>query len=150
MNERVLEYKTSINKPLDEVFAFFSKAENLNKLTPSELQFEILTPSPIAMKKGAMIEYKIKLSGIPFKWKTEICEWNPPYKFADQQLKGPYTKWYHEHIFTEEEGKTIMIDRITYLSKGWIMAPLLHALFVDKRVKEIFTYREKVLNDLFK
>ena len=142
--------KTSINKPLDEVFAFFSKAENLNKLTPSELQFEILTPSPIAMKKGSLIDYRIKLSGIPFKWKTEICEWNPPYKFADQQLKGPYAKWYHEHIFSEEDGKTIMIDKITYLSKGWILAPLLHFLFVDKRVKEIFTYREKVLNDLFK
>ena len=150
MDERVLVYKTSINKPLDEVFAFFSKAENLNKLTPSELQFEILTPSPIAMKKGSLIDYRIKLSGIPFKWKTEICEWNPPYKFADQQLKGPYAKWYHEHIFSEEDGKTIMIDKITYLSKGWILAPLLHFLFVDKRVKEIFTYREKVLNDLFK
>lgn len=150
MDERVLICKTIINKPLNEVFTFFSKAENLNKLTPAELQFKILTPLPIIMQKGALIDYKIKLSGIPFKWKTEIREWNPPFKFADQQLKGPYTKWYHEHIFSEENGKTIMIDKITYLSKGWILAPLLHFLFVDKRVKEIFNYREKVLNEMFK
>lgn len=149
MREYVLEKTTQINKPLAEVFEFFSKAENLNKITPSEVYFKILTPLPIPMAKGTLIDYRIKLNGIPFKWKTEISEWNPPFKFADQQLKGPYSKWYHEHIFEEKNGITIMTDRVTYLSKGWILAPFLHWLFVDKKVKEIFEFREIELMKIF-
>jgi len=149
MKTKVLETKTTINRPLQEVFNFFSKAENLNELTPPALHFNIITPLPIEMKKGVNIQYRIKLSGIPFYWKTLISEWNPPYKFADEQLNGPYAVWHHEHIFEEKDGKTIMTDKITYKSKGWVLAPLLHALFVDKRVKEIFTYREKRLHEIF-
>jgi ligand-binding SRPBCC domain-containing protein len=114
-----------------------------------KVYFKILTPSPIEMKKGTLIDYKIKLNGISFKWKTEITEWDMPYKFADNQLKGPYTLWYHEHFFEEVNGKTIMKDRVSYLSKGWIFAPFLHWLFVDKKVKEIFEFRERELLKLF-
>ncbi len=149
MKKYILEKNTTINKPLSEVFDFFSKAENLNKITPSEVYFKILTPSPIEMKKGTLIDYKIKLNGISFKWKTEITEWDMPYKFADNQVKGPYTLWYHEHFFEEVNGKTIMKDRVSYLSKGWIFAPILHWLFVDKKVKEIFEFRERELLKLF-
>jgi ligand-binding SRPBCC domain-containing protein len=150
MKEYVLEKTTQINKPLSEVFEFFSKAENLNKITPSEVYFKILTPLPIPMAKGTLIDYKIKLNGIAFKWKTEISEWNPPFKFADQQLSGPYTKWYHEHFFEEKNGVTIMTDKVTYLAKGWFLAPLLHWLFVDKKVKQIFEFREIELLKIFK
>ncbi len=150
MKDYVLQTTTVINKPLKEVFEFFSKAENLNKITPKEVYFKILTPLPIPMEKGTLIDYKIKLNGIPFVWKTRISEWNPPFKFADQQLVGPYSKWYHEHFFEEKDGKTIMTDKITYLSKGWIIAPLLHRLFVDKKVKQIFEYRETQLQQIFK
>lgn len=150
MKEYVLQKITVINKPLAEVFAFFSKAENLNKITPDEVHFKILTPLPIPMAKGTLIDYKIKLHGIPFVWKTRISEWNPPYKFADQQLVGPYSKWNHEHFFEEKDGKTIMTDKVTYLSKGWIIAPILHLLFVDKKVKQIFEYREAQLKQIFK
>lgn len=150
MNNYVLETTTVINKPLHEVFDFFSKAENLNKLTPKEVFFKILTPLPIEMKKGALIDYRIKLNGIPFVWKTQITEWNPPYKFADNQLVGPYKTWLHEHSFEEKNGITYMTDKITYLSKGWILAPFLHWLFVDKKVKQIFEYRETQLHQIFK
>ena len=79
--------KTIIKRPLEEVFQFFSKAENLNLLTPPELEFKILTPLPIKMKAGALIDYRIKLNGIPFNWKTEICEWKENECFVDQQIK---------------------------------------------------------------
>jgi hypothetical protein len=150
MQTKTLEYITHIDKPLQEVFTFFSKAENLNLLTPPQIQFKILTPLPITMFPGQLIQYRIKLFGIPFYWKTEICEWNPPHKFADKQLKGPYTTWHQQHKFEEIDGKTKMTDIITYESKGWILAPFLHWLFVDKNVKGIFAYREKQLNEIFR
>ncbi|MES2379830.1 MAG: SRPBCC family protein [Bacteroidota bacterium] len=150
MKEYVLYKTTVINKPLIEVFEFFSKAENLNKITPNEVHFKILTPLPIPMAKGTLIDYQIKVNGIPFVWRTEISEWNPPFKFADQQLTGPYSKWYHEHFFEEKDGQTIMTDKVTYLSKGWIIAPLLHRLFVNKKVKQIFEHREIQLQQIFK
>ena len=150
MKEKVIEYKTVIARPLQEVFEFFSKAENLDALTPPHLKFKIITPTPIPMFAGQLIKYKISLFGIPFYWKTRITEWIPGKKFADEQLSGPYTKWYHEHLFEEINGSTHMVDRITYLSKGWIFAPLLHWLFVDKNVIGIFEYREQRLKELFK
>lgn len=149
MEDKILKTVTTINKPLTEVFDFFSKAENLDKLTPSKVKFKILTPLPILMFPGQIIKYKIKLFNIPFYWKTEITEWNPPHKFADKQLSGPYVKWDHQHIFREVDGKTEMTDIVTYKSKGWILASFLHWLFVDKNVNEIFAYREKRLNEIF-
>ncbi|MFN4082298.1 MAG: SRPBCC family protein [Bacteroidia bacterium] len=149
MKPKLLETKTEINKPLKEVFEFFSKAENLNEITPPELNFKILTPTPINMEKGVLIKYRIKLFGVPFFWKTLISEWNPPYKFVDEQIGGPYTLWHHQHIFEKINGKTIMTDIVTYKSKGWFLAPFLHWLFVDKRVKAIFKYREDKLKQIF-
>ncbi len=151
MTPHILETVTIIPKPINEVFDFFSKAENLNKLTPPELHFNILTPSPIVMKKGTLIDYRIKLHGIPFTWKTEIWEWLPPYRFADRQLKGPYVKWHHTHSFKElPNGFTEMTDKVEYLAPGWILEPMITALFVKKKVEAIFTYREQQLMKIFK
>ncbi len=149
MRNKELKTVTIINRPLSEVFDYFSKAENLNSLTPPELNFSILTPLPIEMYSGRLIDYKIELMGISFKWKTEITEWVPNQKFVDQQLKGPYKIWHHQHIFKDLGDKTEMTDIITYQSIGWIFAPFIHWLFVDQKVKEIFAYREKVLNEIF-
>jgi hypothetical protein len=99
MKPHIFETTTFIDKPLDEVFAFFSKAENLNLITPGYLGFRILTPLPVEMKAGTHIEYVIKLHGIPVRWKTLISVWNPPCLFVDEQLKGPYSVWIHEHHF---------------------------------------------------
>lgn len=151
MKSHILIKTTIIPKPLAEVFEFFSKAENLNAITPPDLQFKIITPLPIAMHTGARIDYRIKLSGIPFGWKTVISKWNPPYEFIDEQIKGPYVKWHHTHTFKElPNGTTEMTDRVEYLSPGWILEPLITALFVRSRVEKIFEYREQKLNDLFK
>jgi hypothetical protein len=149
MKNKLVNFTTVIDRPLAEVFDFFSKAENLNKLTPDKLEFKILTPLPITMEKGQIIDYRIKLFGIPFSWKTEITEFNPPTQFADHQLSGPYVIWHHTHSFIEKNGKTEMTDTIEYLSKGWIIAPFLHWLFVDRNVEQIFAHREKRLNELF-
>lgn len=150
MKEHIHQTITVFDKPLNEVFDFFSKAENLNKVTPKFLKFKILTPLPIEMKKGALIDYKIELGGLPFKWKTEITDWNPPYSFTDQQLKGPYKVWIHEHKFEEFNGKTRMTDTVRFLSPGWIFEPLINKIYVQKKVADIFEYRTKILNEIFK
>ncbi len=149
MKTHILETVTIIHKPLLEVFDFFSKAENLNILTPPELHFKIITPLPIKMEPTTIIDYRIKLNGISFNWRTEICNWEPPYRFVDQQLKGPYKKWHHTHSFIEKNGVTEMTDRIEFLSPGWIFEPIINALFIEKKVKKIFAYREKKLKEIF-
>lgn len=149
MKAKQISSITTIPLPLNEVFDFFSKAENLNRITPPELHFKILSEIHVPMFAGQLIKYRIKLFGIPFYWKTEISEWSPPIKFVDRQLSGPYAIWHHEHRFREIEGKTEMTDTVTYLSKGWILAPIIHLLFVDTKVKEIFAFREKKLHEIF-
>lgn len=142
--------ETIIDRPLNEVFDFFSKAENLNEITPADMQFKILTPLPINIHKGTLIDYRIKVNGIPFKWRTEITSWNPPYQFIDTQVKGPYSIWIHEHIFEERDGKTYMKDIVKFKSPGWILEPIIHTLFIEKKVKAIFNYREEQLLRIFK
>jgi ligand-binding SRPBCC domain-containing protein len=143
MKPHVLRAETKLYRPIDEVFEFFSKAENLNKVTPAELNFSILTPLPLPMKVGALIDYRISLYGVPFFWKTLITEWNPPYKFVDQQLKGPYVLWHHQHSFEQKDGYTLMTDEVHFLSPGWFLEPLINKIFVERKVKEIFAYREE-------
>jgi ligand-binding SRPBCC domain-containing protein len=145
----VLYRETFIQRPLNEVFEFFSKAENLNALTPPELSFKILTPLPVAMKQGAIIDYKIKLMNVPFHWKTLISKWEPGKLFVDQQLKGPYSKWIHLHAFEEYQGGTRMTDRVEYdIPGGFLSYPVLR-WFVKPKVEAIFDYREKALRNLF-
>lgn len=150
MKPHILETITIIDKPLNVVFDFFSKAENLNALTPPELSFKITTPLPIKMFAGTIIDYKIKLSGIPFSWKTKISTWNPPHQFIDEQIKGPYVRWHHTHSFKDlGDGRTEMTDRIEFLSPGWILEPIINALFIQKKVEQIFVYREQKLKEIF-
>jgi hypothetical protein len=149
MTPHIIVRKTVINRPIEEVFEFFSKAENLNLLTPPELQFKILTPLPIKMKAGTLIDYKIKLNGIPFLWKTEISTWKVNECFVDQQLKGPYRVWHHTHSFKSIDGGTEMTDEVKYLSPGWFLEPIIQVLFIKKKVESIFDYRNQKLKEIF-
>ena len=149
MKSHFLRRKAVIEKPIAVVFDFFSKAENLNLITPKDLQFAITSQLPIEMKKGALIEYKIKLNGFSFHWQTEISEWNPPYSFVDTQLKGPYKIWIHQHSFVDKGTYTEMYNTVEFLSPGWILEPLINRFFVEKKVKEIFDFRESRLKELF-
>ena len=145
----ILETTTKLYRPLHEVFDFFSKAENLNEVTPPEVFFNITTPLPIEMKVGTMIDYRIKLSGIPFGWRTHIKAWNPPHSFVDEQVKGPYVRWHHTHTFEQKDGYVLMTDRVEYLSPGWFLEGIVHNLIVKSRVEAIFAYREQVFKRLF-
>jgi len=146
---RNITRETEVSKSIEEVFAFFAKAENLNAITPPELNFKIITPLPIEMKKGTLIDYKIKLSGISFNWKTEITQWEPPYRFVDTQLKGPYKVWIHEHTFVSQGSGTIIRDSVSYLPKGWALEPAIHGLIVKKKLEHIFDYRMEEIKSIF-
>lgn len=131
------------------MFDFFRAAENLQQLTPSFLDFKILTPTPIPVKKGTLIDYQIKLGPFPMRWRTLISEFDPPRSFVDDQLKGPYLKWHHEHTFEARDGGVVIRDKVTYRVPGWILEPVIHALFVAPQLKAIFDYRNETIRHMF-
>ena len=144
-----INMKQYINKPLDVVFEFFSKPENLEMITPKSLSFNILTPTPIKMGKGSLIDYTIRLFGIPIHWRTLISDYEPPFRFVDQQIKGPYTFWHHTHMFQAVEGGVEIIDQVKYsLPLGWL-GTLAHAIWVRKDLEQIFEYRKTVIQNYF-
>ncbi len=146
---RVLESSVTVPAALEEVFDFFSKAENLERLTPASLRFQILSPLPIDMKVGATIEYRLRLFGVPFRWQSVITAWEPPNLFADDQTRGPYQLWKHEHVFATTESGTVIVDRVQYRVAGGLLEPLVHALFVEPQLKRMFKYRENMVREVF-
>ncbi len=137
-----LHAEIDLPRPLDEVFAFFGDAGNLQKITPPWLHFRILTPLPLEMRPGALIDYQIRLHGLPLKWRTEITAWEPPHRFADVQLRGPYRLWHHEHTFRDLGGRTRVIDHVRYAVWG---GALVERLLVRPRLEAIFDYRGKAI-----
>ena len=145
---RVWELQTRIRlpRPRSEVFGFFTDAGNLQELTPPWLRFRILTPGPIEMREGARIEYRIRLHGLPIGWKTAITAWEPPHRFVDEQLRGPYRLWIHEHSFEEIEGGTLAEDHVRYSVLG---GALVNRFLVARDLRAVFHYRHRKLRDLF-
>ncbi len=144
---RIYELKRHqmIPLPLDQVFAFFERPENLAKLTPPSLGFQILTPSPIEMKSGILIDYTIRVLGLPVRWTSLITSYDPPHRFVDVQLKGPYSFWHHTHQFEAVEEGTMMTDTVRYaLPLGWL-GRIAHLFFVNRQIAWIFDYRSEVL-----
>lgn len=142
MRVQTLSREITVPAPVEDVFEFFSNAENLEKLTPASLRFEILTPLPIEMKLGAFIEYRLRLLSVPFRWMTEITVWEPGVRFVDVQRAGPYLLWEHEHFFEAIEGGTVIRDRLRFAVPGGIIEPLITRVFVRRQVERIFEYRE--------
>ena len=136
----------TIESPVAEVFAFFSDAHNLAELTPPWLQFEVLTPPPIAMQVGTLIDYRLKLRGIPLRWQSEITAWVPPQSFMDEQRRGPYRLWRHTHTFEETGDSTIVGDEVEYAVWG---SSIVNTLFVRRDIEKIFAYRAEKLAELF-
>lgn len=128
--------------PRETVFPFFGDAANLEAITPPWLHFEVLTPRPFDMQAGALIDYKLRLHHVPIRWRTEIAVWEPPMRFVDRQLQGPYHVWVHEHTFQDQAGGTLVRDQVEYRVPG---GPLIHALLVRRDLERIFTYRREVL-----
>lgn len=141
---RTLLRSTWLALPVDEVFPFFADAGNLGRITPPELRFRILTPMPVAMQAGALIDYRLSLFAVPFRWRTEIAVWEPPHRFVDRQLGGPYREWLHTHTFTAENGGTRMEDRVEYVLPfgrlGLLALPL-----VRRQLERIFDHREATI-----
>ncbi|HYQ46696.1 MAG TPA: SRPBCC family protein [Polyangiaceae bacterium] len=144
-----LEREQLIAAPRPQVFEFFAKAENLERLTPPFLRFAILTPLPIEMKRGRFIEYRIGLGGVPMTWLTEISDWQPPRLFVDEQLRGPYRYWHHTHEFREVGGSTSMHDLVEYELPLGALGQLAHAVLVHKLLGRIFDYREQAVRAAF-
>jgi len=148
MAEFTLNRKLTLKKPLTEVFEFFAKAENLQKICPPELDFTMLTPLPFEMRKGTLIDYNIRLYGFPLRWRTLISEWNPPHSFIDESVKGPYKQWIHRHTFTEnEKGETNIEDHVRYRLPFEPLGDIGHWL-VRRELKYIFDYRQRIVAQL--
>ncbi len=130
----------------EHVFAFFSDAFQLEQITPDWLHFRVLTPAPIELQKGSLIDYRIRLHGIPVGWQTEISSWNPPCSFTDRQVRGPYRLWEHLHTFEVVDGGTLAIDKVLYRPTGGRLA---NWLVVEKDLRRIFEYRRQRMLDLF-
>ena len=136
-----------IARPRNEVFAFFAAAGNLDEITPPWLNFRIITPQPMTMRVGAVIDYRLRVHGIPARWRTLISAWEPPCRFIDEQIRGPYRLWVHEHTFEETGEGTRVRDHVRYApTGGWIV----HQLFVRRDVEKIFAFRKKALMEKFK
>jgi ligand-binding SRPBCC domain-containing protein len=133
---------------IDQVFAFFSDAGNLETLTPPWLQFQIVTPRPIVMQTGLHIDYKIRIHGVPIRWRSEITDWQPPLLFVDEQRHGPYKIWRHRHEFLQRDGGTVVRDHVDYLPRGWLCAPIVNRWLVAPDLRTIFTYRQKKIREL--
>jgi ligand-binding SRPBCC domain-containing protein len=134
-------------RPVDEVFRFFADAGNLDALTPRWLRFEIVTPRPIEMKVGALIDYRLRLRGWPIRWQSEISDWSPPHRFVDEQRRGPYRLWHHTHTFAARDGGTLVRDVVRYDVPGGAVA---NALLVRRDLRKIFTYRQRRLAERFR
>jgi ligand-binding SRPBCC domain-containing protein len=129
-----------------EVFPFFADAHNLDRITPPWLHFRVVTPPPIEMRRGARIEYRLRLHGVPIRWHTVITVWDQPRRFVDEQLGGPYRRWRHEHTFEPAGGGTLARDRVAYAMAGGRLA---QRLLVGRDLDRIFAYRRAALVALF-
>jgi hypothetical protein len=138
-----------IPRPLDEVFAFFSDARNLAEITPPWLGFRILSPCPIRIAIGTLLRYRLSWHGLPVSWSTRIARWDPPFRFVDVQLSGPYRLWHHTHRFESHDGGTRMTDVVRYRLPFGPIGRAVHALKVRRDVAAIFDYRFQRIAELF-
>ena len=146
VKEYILQTELWLPRPRDVVFAFFADARNLEALTPPWVKLAVLTPGIVEMGCGTLIDYRIRVHGMPIRWRTEIVEWQPPRHFVDRQLHGPYTLWHHTHTFEERDGGTLCLDQVRYCPRG---GALVHWLFVRRDVERIFKFRQQRLMQLF-
>jgi ligand-binding SRPBCC domain-containing protein len=145
---KVREFKTELWLPLppEELFPFFADAGNLDAITPPWLKFRIVTPRPIEMRPGTLVDYQLRVRGLPMRWRTLIKEWQPPHRFVDEQLRGPYRQWIHTHTFEPHDGGTLAREVVHYAVPFDF---IVHALFVRRDIEKIFAFRQEALKAKF-
>ena len=150
MKKYSIEFEQFINLPIQDVFLFFSQPKNLSLITPPRLKFNILTPEPIQMNEGQLIDYTLTIMYIiNIRWTTLITMYQEPNIFIDQQLKGPYSLWHHTHTFEEKDGGTLIKDKVIYgIPFGWI-GRFLNFIYIKHDINSIFKYRHQILNKIF-
>lgn len=146
MRIHVLERELRLPRPVEDVFPFFADARNLEILTPPWLNLRVITPGVITMAPGILIDYKLRVRGFPVRWQSEITAWEPPHRFVDEQRRGPYRLWVHEHRFEAVDGGTLARDKVEYAVLG---GGLVNRLLVVRDLEKIFDYRAETLKGRF-
>jgi ligand-binding SRPBCC domain-containing protein len=142
----ILTREQRLPGPPDEVFPFFSDAHNLEAITPPWLGFRVITPRPIDLRAGALIEYRLRLHRIPLRWRTRIAVWDPPRRFVDVQLSGPYRLWHHTHDFAPDpDGGTLMRDTVRYALPLGPLGGVAHRALVKRDLAAIFDFRREAI-----
>ncbi len=148
--EQILRREQRLPGTPEEVFGFFADAHNLEVLTPPLLRFRLVTPAPIAMGRGTLIRYRLRVHRVPVSWLTEITAWEPPHRFVDEQIKGPYALWQHTHSFEPTgDGGTLMRDVVRYRIGFGPLGTIANGLVVRRDVEAIFDYRAQRIRALF-
>jgi ligand-binding SRPBCC domain-containing protein len=148
MDVRILHREQRLPGTPEEVFAFFADARNLEAITPPLLRFRVVTPEPIVMRRGTLIRYRLRVRGVPVSWLTEIEDWDPPHRFVDRQLKGPYALWHHTHTFQADGAQTVMRDTVRYRVGFGPLGVLADRLLVRRDVARIFDFRAQRVREL--
>jgi ligand-binding SRPBCC domain-containing protein len=145
---RVREFQSELWLPLPpaELFPFFADAANLDVITPPWLHFHIVAPASVVLREGALIDYRLRVRGVPLRWRTRINVWQPPHRFVDEQIRGPYRQWIHEHTFEPREGGTLARDRVRY---AVALDFLIHRRIVRPDIERIFQFRAEALRSRF-
>ncbi len=148
MKVRTLETELWLPLGIEAVFDFFSDASNLDAITPPWLHFRIDTPRPLALHAGALIDYRLRLRWVPIRWRTAITLWEPPHRFVDEQLRGPYRRWVHRHEFEPRDGGTLIRDHVAYALPWLPLEGLVHRFLVGPDLRKIFRYRPRKIREL--
>jgi ligand-binding SRPBCC domain-containing protein len=144
----VLERSQHLPAAPAAVFPFFADALNLEAITPPWLRFRVLTPEPVTMARGTLLEYRLRLHGLPIRWLTRIEVWEPPLRFVDVQVRGPYRLWHHTHAFEPDGDGTLMRDTVRYALPLWPVGELAHVAFVRRDLARIFEFRQRAVREI--